>query len=56
MGMKLVIDDFVKGIGVFRIRDWGFKSPIPNPKNTNAPIQIHQLVILSPISTLSSVS
>ena len=27
--------DFELGIGVFRIGYWGFKSPIPYPKNTN---------------------
>ena len=29
------IGDFELENGVFRITDWGFKSAIPNPKNTN---------------------
>ena len=29
MVIKLPIGDFELGIGVFRIMDWGFKSPIP---------------------------
>ena len=40
MVIKLPIGDFEMGIGVFRIKDWGFKSPIPNPKNTNPHFKI----------------
>ena len=35
MVIILPIGDFELEIGLFRIKDWGFKSPIPNPKNTN---------------------
>ena len=51
MVIKLQFADFELGIGVFKIRYWGFKSPIPKPKNTNPQFKItnlsiyHQLVI-----------
>ena len=51
MVIKLPISVFELEIGVFRIRDWGFKSPIPNPKNTNPQLKNtnrsfnHKLVI-----------
>ena len=48
MAIKLPVGDFEFGTGVFRIGDWGFKTPIPNPK-TPIPIQNHQFVILPPI-------
>ena len=35
MVIKLPIADFELGIDVFRIRDRGFKSSIPNPKTLN---------------------
>ena len=42
MVIKLPIGDFEFGVGVFRIRDWGFKASILNPKtlnpNSNSPI------------------
>ena len=56
MVIKLPIGDFELGIGIFRIRYWGFKSPILNFKNTIPQFKItnwsfdHQLVI----STFSS--
>ena len=40
MGIKLPIGDFELGIGVFKIRDWIFKFPIPNPINTNPQLKI----------------
>ena len=49
MVIKLALLKF--GIGVLRIMDWGFRSPIPNLKNTNPQIKIpnwylyHKLVI-----------
>ena len=55
MVIKWSIGDFELGIGVFRIRDWGFISPNPNPKNTNPQFKItswlfyHQLLIKFPI-------
>ena len=38
--IKLLISDFEMVIGVFSIRGWGFKIPIPNPKNTNPHFKI----------------
>ena len=38
--IKLPTGDLELGIGVFRIRDWRFKSQIPNPKNTNPQFKI----------------
>ena len=35
MVIKLPIGVFELEIGVFGIVHWGFKYPIPNPKNTN---------------------
>ena len=35
MVIELSIGVFELEIGVFRIVDWGFRYPIPNPKNTN---------------------
>ena len=35
MVINLPIGDFKLGIGVSRIKDWGFKSSIPNPKTLN---------------------
>ena len=55
MVIKLHIDGFELWVGVLRIRDWGFKSPIPNPTNTNPQFKItswsfyHQLLISSVI-------
>ena len=40
MVIKLPFVDFYLGIDVFRIRDLEFKSPIPNPKNTNPQLEI----------------
>ena len=40
MMIKFLIDGFELGISVFRIRDWGFKSLIPIPKNTNPQFKI----------------
>ena len=51
--IKLSIGDFEFGIGGFWIRDQGFKSPIPNTKNTNPQIKItnwqlyHHLMIFT---------
>ena len=56
LAIKLPVVDFELRIIVFMIRDWGFKSPIPFPKNTYPQFKItnwsfyHQLVI----STISS--
>ena len=54
MVIKLPIGDFELDIGVFRIRDLGFKSPIlktPIPNSKTPTVHFyHQLVI----STLSS--
>ena len=40
--IKLPIGDFELGTGFFGIKEWGFKSPIPNPKtqipNSKSPI------------------
>ena len=40
MMIKLQIDYFELEIGVFKIRNWRFKSPIPNQKNTNPQFNI----------------
>ena len=51
--IKGPIGSFEFGIGVFRIWNWGFKSPIPNPKNANPQLNItncqlyHHLVIFT---------
>ena len=51
MVIKLPIGGFELGIGVFMIRDQGFKSQIPNPNNTNPKFKItnwslyHQFMI-----------
>ena len=46
MVIQWPLGDFLCGIGVFRIRDWGFKSQIPNPKNTNTQFKITKWLIL----------
>ena len=61
MVIKLPIADFELGIGVFRIGDQGFKSPIPNPKNPIPRFKItnwsfyHPLVIYTLSSRISCV-
>ena len=51
--------NFEPRIGVFRIRDWGFKFPIPSPKNTNPQFKItnwqfyHHLGLFTFISLLN---
>ena len=40
IGEKWPIGDFELGIDLFMIVDWGFKSPIPNPKNNNLQFKI----------------
>ena len=61
MVIKMPIDDFELGIGVFRIRDWRTESPFPKPKHTNPQFKItnwsfyHHLVI-SNFSSLMFVS
>ena len=54
--IKLPIGDFELGLGVFRIGDWGLKSQIPNPKNTNSQFKMTnwQFYHYSVIFTFSS--
>ena len=40
MVIKCPIGDFGSGIGSFGIGNWGFKSPITNPKNTDPQFKI----------------
>ena len=40
MMLKFPIDGFELGISVFSIGDWGFKSLIPMPTNTNPQFKI----------------
>ena len=56
------MSDFEVRFGVFRIGDWGFKSPIFNPKNTNPKFKItnwqfyHQSMIFTFSSLIPTIA